>query len=154
MDPQDLPESPHHSSSSSDDEAVYRHHEAIYSHEEIGEFASSEEEDFDQDAFDNHIIFETNEEYIDSRKSSQQPQPKNKLSRSGHPHPIAEEPIDQPEPLDKTEKKQERSKCRIEEQEEIREVTLKLNEERGPQKPMLMEREGQATMKGLIESQV
>lgn len=50
---------------------------------------SSEDEDFDQDAFDNHIIFETNEEYIDSRKSSlQQQQPKNKLSRTGHPDPI------------------------------------------------------------------
>lgn len=31
------------SSSSSDEGAIYRHHEAIYSHEEIGEFGSSEE---------------------------------------------------------------------------------------------------------------
>jgi hypothetical protein len=38
--------------------AVYRHHEPIYSHDEIsGYLDSSEEEDFDRDAFDNHIIF-------------------------------------------------------------------------------------------------
>jgi hypothetical protein len=41
--------------------AVYRHHEPIYSQDEIsGYLESSEDEDFDQDAFDNHIIFETN----------------------------------------------------------------------------------------------
>jgi hypothetical protein len=52
--------------------------------------SESEEEDFDEDAFNNHIIFETNEEYIDSRKSSgQNQQPKNKLSRAGHPEPIS-----------------------------------------------------------------
>jgi hypothetical protein len=102
---------------------VYRHHEPIYSHDEIsGYLDSSEEEDFDRDAFDNHIIFETNEEYIDSRKSSQQPQPKSKLSRPQAP--IIEEPLDSPvelpahsadsETLVKTEKKQERIKVKLE----------------------------------------
>lgn len=80
----------------SDEEAeavVYRHHEPIYSQDEISAYldSSEEEEDFDRDAFDNHIIFETNEEYIDSRKSSQQPQPKSKLSRPAEP--IIEEPL-------------------------------------------------------------
>lgn len=46
------------SESDEDEHLAYRHHEPIFSQEEIRDYlSSSEEEDFDQKAFDNHIIF-------------------------------------------------------------------------------------------------
>lgn len=38
---------------------AYRHHEPIYSHDEISGYleSSEEEDDFDNDAFENNIIF-------------------------------------------------------------------------------------------------
>ena len=119
------------------EQVVYRHHEPIYSQDEIGGYLdSSEEEDFNQDALDHPIIFETNEEYIDSRKSSQQPPSRGKLSRGTYPNPmpIAEEepetptnPPERREELTKTEKKPERIK-KSEGDSGLKDNTLKLNE--------------------------
>lgn len=70
---------------------MYRHQQPIYSHEDISNFLPSSDSEAEEsnDGYDPQILFETimqsNEEYLESRKSSMQNKNEtiNKLSK-GH----------------------------------------------------------------------